>query len=301
MKKRIAITTTSFGKYDEKPLSLLKKSGFEIILNTSGRKLKKEEISVLCRGAVGIIAGTELIDARVLELLPGLRVISRCGSGLDNVDREASSRLGIKVMNTPAAPVQAVAELTVGLFLDLLRRVSYADRKIRAGVWEKPMGNLLKDKKIGIIGFGNIGKAVNSLVRAFGCETTYADPGVEKSRDSKRVSLDKLLRESDIVTIHVSGRDRILDNEKINLMKKDAWLVKASRGGTVDEDALCGALKKGRISGAAIDVFEREPYEGPLRELDNVVLTPHMGSYAKEARVNMEIESVKNLLKGLEE
>lgn len=297
---RIAITTTSFAEYDKRPLSLLKESGFEITINPHGRKLKKSEIIELCKGAVGIIAGTESLDAEVLEKLQSLKVISRCGTGMDNVDLAVTERLGIKVFNTPDAPTLAVAELTVGLILNLLRKVTQMGTAIRNGKWGKLMGNLLSEKKIGLIGFGRIGRKVAELLRVFDCEIAYSDPFVEDElMGLKRLMLEELLKWADIISIHVSIKDRILGEKELRFMKNGAWLLNVARGGIVDENALYRALKEGNLSGAALDVFEQEPYEGPLKELENVILTPHIGSYAKESRIKMELQAVKNLLEGL--
>ncbi len=309
---RVAITTTSFGEYDAEPLNLLKRNGFETVLNLYGRKLKKDEIVELCSDAIGIIAGTEILDVDTLECLTktysqssvlnpqSLKVISRCGAGLDNVDLDTATRLGIKVFNTPDAPTLAVAELTVGLILDLLRKVSWMNREFRDNKWQKRMGNLLSGKKVGIKGFGKIGKKVAELLKSFSCEIAYADPFVKDGLlGLKRLSLEYLLAWADIVTIHIGVSERLIGKKQFQLMKKGAWLINTSRGGVIDESILYEYLKSGYLSGAALDVFEEEPYTGPLKELDNVILTPHIGSYAKEARVRMEMEAVENLLRGL--
>jgi len=301
---KIAITTTSFAKFDDKPIQLLKDSGFEVVLNPHGRKLTCNEVIELASDAVGLIAGTESLDKATLEKLPLLKVISRCGVGMDNVDLEVATQLNIKVFNTPFGPTLAVAELTVGLILDLLRKVTVMDREMRAGVWKKRMGNLLNDKRVGIIGFGRIGQKTGELLKAFGCEIGYYDSlrieGLEDLR-IKRLEMDELLRESDIVTVHVSGKYEkpLLGAEELDMMKDGAWLVNVARGGVIDEEALFNALKNERLAGAALDVFEKEPYNGRLKELDNVILTPHIGSYAKEARIEMEIQAAKNLVEGI--
>ncbi|MBF0553888.1 MAG: phosphoglycerate dehydrogenase [Nitrospirae bacterium] len=298
-KAKISITTTSFGKYDERPLLPLR-AAFEIALNPYGRKLKKEEVVELCRGSIGIIAGTEPLSADVLEALPGLKVISRCGTGLDNVDMAAAGRLGIEVFNTPDAPTRAVAELTAGLILNLLRKINEMDSSVRAGRWEKLMGNLLIGKNAGIIGFGRIGRASASLLQSLGCAIAFTDPFVEQEMPPiMRLSLHELLDFADIVIIHVSSSDIIMGAAELKMMRKGGWLINVSRGGTVDENALFDSLKSGHLSGAAIDVFRHEPYEGKLRELKNIILTPHVGSYAVESRVEMERLSAENLLQGL--
>lgn len=298
--KKIAITTTSFGQYDESPLRLLSGRSYEVILNQFGRKLMAGEVVELCSNSAGIVAGTESLDETILKQLSGLKVISRCGTGLDNIDLNAARKLGIKVFNTPGAPTLPVAELTIGLILNLLRKVNYMDVTIRHGRWEKVTGNLLYGKKIGLIGFGRIGRKVAELLRVFDCEIAYSDPFVEDElMGLKRLMLEELLKWADIISIHASIKDRILGEKELRFMKNGAWLLNVARGGIVDENALYRALKEGNLSGAALDVFEQEPYEGPLKELENVILTPHIASYAKESRIKMELQAVKNLLEGL--
>lgn len=300
MKEKIVVTTTSFGEYDNYPIELCKKKGFEVILNPYSRKVKSEEFIQLTSGAIGIIAGTEPIKEEMLLQLHALKVISRCGAGIDNVDMNAAKRLGIKVFNTPDAPVLAVAELTIGLMYNLLRKISIMDNELRNGIWQKRMGNLLYGKKVGIKGFGRIGRKVAEFLKQAGCEIAYEDPFVEDGALGLRcLSLEELLGWADIITIHVPVSEKLLGEKEFKLIKKGAWLINTSRGGVLDELILYKYLKNGYLSGAAIDVFENEPYTGPLRELYNVILTPHIGSYAKEARINMEMETVKNLLSGL--
>ena len=304
MKNKVAITITSFAEYDPAPLNMLKKKGFEVASNTFGRKLDKKETLKLCNGCIGIVAGTEVYDRNILERFKGVKVISRCGVGKENVDIVAANRLKIKVYNTPEAPTLAVVELTVGLILALLRKISLMDREIRGGLWKKRMGNLLFGKQVGIVGFGRIGRKVAQLLRATGAKVFYNDPLVTEKEAGRfaRVDFKELLKKSDILSLHLSYSKenyKLIGKDKISLMKKDAFLINCSRGGIVDEDALYLALKEARLAGAAIDVFEQEPYDGRLKELDNVILTPHIGSYAKESRVEMEMQAVKNLIKGL--
>lgn len=300
MSTNIVVTTTTFAQYDRSPLDLLRKKGFNVVVNPHKRKLSPGEVIGLCGNAVGIIAGTESLDASILERLPFLKVISRCGTGLENVDCKMAHKLGIGVYNTPDGPTLAVSELTVGLILNLLRHVHEMDSSTKRGEWDKKTGNLLYGKKVGIIGFGRIGKALASLLKAFGCAINYCDPFVagEFSR-TKKMALAQILRNSDIISIHASSGKTLLGRAEIGMMKKGAWLVNTSRGEVVDERALYSALKNGHLSGAALDVFTKEPYEGPIAGLKNVILTPHIGSYAVESRIKMEMEAVNNLFKGL--
>jgi D-3-phosphoglycerate dehydrogenase len=297
----IFISTSSFAEYDKEPLKLLKDGGYAIQLNPYKRQLTKDECLTHYKDIVGLIAGTEPLTTEVLKSAKNLKVISRCGTGMDNVDQEAAKQLGIKVFNTPDGPTLAVAELALGLMLTLLRYVPRMDRDIRAGKWQKRMGNLVQGKTVGIIGFGRIGQRVGELVQALGAQVVYCDPAVNKT-GYKKLSLEELLSQADIVSLHLSGGGKgapLLGDKELRRMKQGGWLLNCARGGLVDEEALSQALQEGRLAGAALDVFTQEPYTGPLSKLDNVILTPHIGSYAVESRVQMEIDAVKNLIKGL--
>lgn len=299
--KRVFISTTSFAKEDSRPLSLLKEAGLNVQINPYGRILSEDEMIGFLSDKDYLIAGTEGLNRRVLESAKNLKIISRCGVGLDNVDLESAERFGIKVYNTPYGPTLAVAELTVGLIMDLLRKISVMDHEIRAGKWNKQMGNLLSGKKIGIIGFGRIGQRTVELLKGFDVKIAYFDTASKKTKFSFK-PLNGLLLWADIITLHCSTEGihkPVLGKEELKKMKKGAWLINTSRGELIDEGALYLALKEGHLAGAALDVFGKEPYTGPLAELDNVILTPHVGSYAKEARIEMEIQSAQNLLKGI--
>lgn len=298
---KIAITTSSFAEYDDKPLKLLRESEFGVLINPHKRRLEKNETLELCLECIGIIAGTELYDDNLLRQLKNLKVISRCGVGLDTIDLRTAEALGIKVVNTPNGSTLAVAELTVAFILDLLRKVSFMHLSVKDRKWQKKMGNLLKDKKIGIVGFGRIGQKVAQLLMPFGCTVAYCDLYLKDGIPGfSSLPLEELLGWSDIVSVHVSGNNTIIGAKEINLMKRGSWLINTSRGKSVDEEALYNSLKSRCLQGAALDVFTQEPYCGKLLELDNVILTPHIGSYAVETRVEMEREAVVNLLKELE-
>ena len=298
VKPNIFISTSSFAEYDKLPLKLLGDAGMKAQINPYKRQLIREECLLHYKDIDGLIAGTEALTAEVLQSAPKLKVVSRVGVGLDNVDIAAAKQRGIKVFNTPGGPTSAVAELTLGLILALLRHIPREDWEIRAGRWQKRMGNLLNGKKVGIIGLGNIGQKVARLVQALGAQVCYCDPAVN-TKDYKKLPLDELLAQSDIVTLHLSGGGTLLGKNELMRMKQGSCLINCARGGVVDEKALVQVLQEGRLAGAALDVFSREPYTGPLAELDNVILTPHIGSYAIESRVEMEVEAVKNLIKGL--
>jgi len=305
---RILITTTSFAKDNVSPLDLLQKAGYETIINPYGRKLTEDEVLNLLLEVkpVGMIAGVEPITARVLQLAVGLKVISRCGVGLENVDLNVARSLGITVTNTPDAPTEAVAELTIGLIFNLLRKISFLDRELRSGNWIKETGSLVQGKKTGIIGLGRIGKRVAEMLLALGAKVAGTDiqPDYEwlQKKQVPLVGLEELLKQSEILCLHVShaaGNAHLIGRKELEAMPKGAYLINTSRGEVIDHDALYSILTNGHLAGAALDVFDHEPYTGPLTQLDNVILTPHIGSYAREARVEMEIQAAENLIEEL--
>lgn len=300
-KPRVAVTTSSFAAFSQEPLRLLAGAGYAPVLNPHGRKLTEDEAIEILSGCVGVVAGTEPLTRRVLTSLPGLKAVARCGTGMDNVDQEAARELGLAVTNTPDGPTLAVVELTLGLALDLMREVSRMDRDLRSGVWKKRMGRTLQGKRLGVVGFGRIGRAVARAFASLGVETAYFDPFVDEP-GTPRMSLDDLLAWADILTLHCSKPKEgghLLGERELGLLRPGSWLINCARGGLVDEAALHAALSGGRLAGAAVDVFEAEPYVGPLRDLGNVILTPHVGSYAMESRITMEVDAVRNLLRSL--
>ncbi len=296
---KILITTSSFN-IDIAEIAALSDMGYEIVLNPYKRKLSEDEIySLMDSDIIGIIAGVEPLTQSVMNKAPNLRVISRCGIGMDSVDIVAAQKNGIIVSNTPDAPTKAVAELTIGLMLDALRSISHQDRAIRNGQWNRHMGSLLGEKTIGLIGFGRIGKRVAEYAEAFGSKTLAYDPLA-----GQNASIDEVLSQSDIVSLHIPyslENKHIINAETLSKMKGGSILINASRGGLIDEDALYSVLQTGKLAAAALDVYENEPYQGKLTELENITLTAHVGSYAREARAEQERLAAQNLLEALQE
>jgi len=301
---QVLITTSTFNLDNFAQLELLNKAQIEVKLNPFATRLTEDQaIELLGANTIGLIAGLEPLTGRVLNSAKSLKVIARVGTGLDSVDLVAAKKLGITVLNTPDAPTQAVAELTLGHILGLLRNIPQADRQIRNGVWKGLMGSLLQTKTVGIIGFGRIGKRVAALLSAFGAKIIISDEQTS-STDYLNVGLDELCAKSDVITLHLPYNDsthHIINEKQLNMMKNGSYVVNISRGGLVDEDALLAALKSGQIAGAALDCFEHEPYEGELRNFENVQITAHMGSYARETRDLMEREASQLLVNALME
>lgn len=303
---KILVSPSSFGECGSEPLDLLKHAGFEVVPNPYGRKLTENETISLGRDIIGAVAGVETYNSAVFDKLKNLKCISRVGVGIDSIDLAYAKEKGVEICITPNGPTQAVAELSIALALNLMRRISVSDRRIRNGVWKKETGNLINGKTVGIIGLGRIGKKTASLYKALGCSVIaydkFADSAWMESNDIGNVSFDTVIRTADIISIHVPGMENgkpLIDAAELSQMKHGCIIINLSRGGVIDEQALLGHLKAHPESFAALDVFVDEPYKGELTELDNILLTPHIGSYAKEAKLAMEIDAVNNLISSI--
>ncbi len=301
MKKRVKIltTTSTFASVDKTPLERLVAAGCEVIVNPYKRKLTEDELMGLLPEVKGIIAGLETITRKALQN-SSLEVISRCGSGMDNVDLKAAKEFGIKVFRTPNAPVNSVAELTIAGMLSLVRHLNRMDRALHHGTWQKETGFNLEGKVVAIIGFGRIGQRVAELLKAFKAVVIAVDPACLGTCEGISIfTLEEALKKADIITLHVSGGAQIIGRNEFNLMKKDVFILNCARGGVIDEKELCASLDVGHVAGAYVDCFSVEPYQGPLSSYPQVILSPHAGSYTRQCRLSMEMEAVDNLLKGL--
>ncbi|MDP1558633.1 MAG: phosphoglycerate dehydrogenase [Nitrosomonas sp.] len=301
---KFVISTSSFDTDNNPPIQHLIQKGIQVVTNPHRRKLTEDEIiELLAEDATGLIAGIEPLTERVFSSAKNLKVISRCGAGMDSVDLEAAKRHDIAVFNTPEAPAQAVAELTLGLILAALRRICQIDRSLRKGEWPRIQGNLLAAQLVGIVGLGHIGKRVARLCQAFGAKVIAYDPYINQPpADVPLMPLTRILTEADIISLHLpyaADTHHLLDTNAFARMKSGAVVINAARGGLVDETALGDALNTGQLGAAALDVFEQEPYQGPLLTCDNIILTSHIGSLARESRQRMEVEAAENLLQGL--
>jgi len=300
---KVLVSPSSFGQCGMEPLNLLKENKFEVISNPYGRKLTEDEVIKLASDCIGVVAGVETYNKKVIDKLVNLKCISRVGVGLDNVDLDYAKKKGIVVVNTPYGPTRSVAELTIAMTFSLLRRIPQADCAMKKKKWQKQTGSLLQNKTVGVIGLGRIGKMVAEMFIGLGNRVIgydlYPDKEWCKRHDVKICKFNDLLADADIITLHIppkKDKTPVIGKKEIYFMKYGAYLINLARGGVVDEEALFNALKTNKLSGAAVDVFSSEPYSGPLCELDNIVLTPHIGSYTKEGKLQMEIDAVKNLI-----
>lgn len=297
---KIFITTSSFGKFSSRPYDQLKEEGLEVEVNPHGRALNVDETIDFLQGSIGCIAGTEKYTEDVLGSLNELKVISRVGAGVDSIDLVAAQKNGITVVNTPDAPTLAVSEMAVALTFNLMRNIIQSHEDMRKGIWKKRMGNHVSGSKIGIVGFGRIGKKTAELFHKLGSEVFYYDPVVTGNHsDAVFIDFEHVLETCDIIILHASGLKTIIGPDELAKIKPGGLLINLARGEAVDEEALNRALLEGSIGGAAVDVYREEPYSGPLLESPNIILTPHIGSSTIETRIRMEQEAVDNLIKCL--
>lgn len=302
---RALVTPRSFAKTDRTPLAMLEEAGFEVLRNPKDRPLTEAELIELLPGVDGIIVGVDRLSRRVIEAADALKVVSKYGVGIDNVDVEAATARGIPVTITPGANTTAVAELTIGLMFALARQIPFADRLVREGSWSSVMGRELSGKRLGLVGLGRIGREVAKKASAFDMKIVAFD------RDRNLVArygveyadLADLVATCDFVSIHLPLDDstrNLIGEKELRKMKRDAYLINTSRGGIVDERALVRALREGWIAGAALDVYEEEPPANEeLKRLPNVVLTPHMGAHTVEALASMGRQAASNLISAL--
>jgi phosphoglycerate dehydrogenase-like enzyme len=293
---RILVTPRSFGEYDPALWKKLEATVAEVIYNPSGRALKSAELRDLLPGCDGYIAGLDEIDRPALATADRLRVISRYGVGLDNVDMQAARDLDIIVTHTPEANTISVAELTVGLILALLRRIPTARARTAHAEWPNLRGAGLAGKVVGLLGLGRIGRAVAVRLAPFGARLIAFDPAPSTDFASQHalelVSDQEVVERSDILSLHVPltpETRRMVSGPFLARMKSGAYLINTSRGEIIEARALVDALESGRLAGAALDVLSREPPppDHPLLGMDQVIITPHMGSHTDQAANEM--------------
>ena len=288
-------------------MDLLENAGIEFLINPYNKKITEDQLADIVTDFDVIIAGTEPITEKVMKCASNLKLISRVGIGLDSVDLLAAQKRGIKVSYTPDAPAPAVAELTLGIMLSLLRSLHVSNAQMHQGQWYRHFGRRLKEVTVGIIGVGRIGTRVLRLMKGFGTSKILVNdimPDRELDSEFKLewTSKENIYKEADIISLHIPLTcltKNLIRKEDLLKMRPDAVLINTSRGGIINEVDLYEVLKSGHLSGAAIDVFEREPYEGPLREVERCLLTAHMGSMSVDCRTRMEIESTEEAIRFL--
>jgi len=302
---KILITTVPFGQHNRLPLDLLDSLNSDYLVNPVGRKLVEDELISLVSDVEVLIAGTEPITRKVMDAAPKLKMISRVGIGLDSVDLIAAREKGIQVSYTPEAPAPAVAELTIGLMLSLLRGIHTSNSQIHSGEWSRFMGRRIPELTIGVIGTGRIGSRVLRRIAAFGTPRVLVndlnpDPKLAPELKLEWVDKETIYREADLITLHLPltrSTHHMIQEEQLRSMKSDAIIINTSRGGIIVEEDLNLVLNSGHLSGAAIDVFELEPYVGSLAQNPRCLLTAHMGSMSIDCRTRMEIEATHEVVR----
>jgi len=305
---KILVTPASF-KQGASPSVMDRLENFtdELVYNTKGKPLTEEELIVMLKGCDGCIAGLDPFSRMVIESCDTLKVISRYGTGIDNVDIAAAKEKGVIVCRTPGVNSQAVAELAITFMLCLARQVPMLDRKTREGFWVRSVGAELHTKTLGILGLGAVGKRTARIAAGFSMNVLACDPNMDKdyaqANEIKPVDFDTLLRESDFLSLHLPlnpDTRHIISAEAMRRMKRGAIIINTARGGLVDEAAACDLIKSGHLDGLGLDVYEEEPPQSsPLFGLENVVFTPHTAAHTTEATAGMASMSVENLINAL--
>lgn len=289
---------------------LLERYGIELMIAPVSERLNEGDLLALAGTFDGALCGDDQYTARVLEACaPRLKVISKWGTGIDSIDQQAAARLGILIGRTPNAFTLPVADTVFGYMLAFVRRLPWMDRAMKQGIWDKIPGRSLSECTLGVIGVGNIGKAVIRRARAFGMHILGNDiveiaPDFVRENEFQMTSLEHLLHRSDFVSLNCDLNPtsyHLMNQRTLSWMKPTAVLINTARGPVVDEPALVQALQNGVIAGAALDVFEEEPLplDSPLRQMDNVMLAPHNANSSPAAWERVHRNTLRNLLVGL--
>ena len=300
----VLVTPRSFGEGSKKPLAILSNAGCSVIRNTQGRPLNEQELMDAIGECDAIIVGLEGITRAVIQRAARLKVISKHGVGVDNIDLGAAAELKIVVTNTPGVNSHAVADLAIGLMLSIARQIPRNAFIAAEGGKKGVIGRELHGKTLGIVGFGRIGVEVAARAHGFGMVVLYADavrkPEAESALGAAFVPLDTLVAQSDFVSLHLPlapQTEKLFGADLISLMKPQAYLINTSRAEIIDEDALAARLTAGGLAGAALDVYREN---SPLLGLDNVICLPHVGAYTFESVENMGIVSAENVVRVLQ-
>jgi len=285
-------------------------AGIEVVVGDVKERLSEDELLPFAGQIDGALCGDDAFTARFLEeATPRLKIIAKWGTGMDTIDMEAAKRFGVKVTNTPDAFTEAVADSVLGYILTFARELPWMDRDVKAGIWKKRRARSLHETTLGVVGVGRIGKAVLARAHGFGMRLLGNDivetaPDFLSTYSVSMLELDKLLRESDFVSLNCDlnpSSKQLIDVKALSIMKSEAVLINTSRGRVVDQVALVAALEQNQIAGAALDVFEDEPIptNSRLLAMDNVMLAPHNANSSPMAWDRVHLNSLNNLFEGL--
>jgi len=281
---------------EKEGVDIFKNAGFEV--KETGKLSSEQLCEIIGEYDAVIVRSATKITREVIEKGTNLKIIGRAGVGMDNIDIEAASHSGIIVMNAPEGNTLSVAEHTIGMLLALARNIPNANQSLKGGQWEKKkfMGAEVYNKTLGIIGLGRIGRCVAKIASSFGMKVLGYDPYIDKESLEETgitiVNLPGLLKQSDFITLHIPLNEstyHLIGEKEFEMMKEGVCLINCSRGGIIDEEVLARYIQKGKVKGAAIDVFEKEPPDpdNPLLKLEQVIVTPHLGASTKEAQINV--------------
>lgn len=303
--KKIYITPRSITQNGHPSLEKLKSAGFELVYGPPGQQPSEEEQLKVLPECVAYLAGIEPIKANVLNAAKNLKIISRNGVGIDNIDRKVAERLGIKIKIAPAANSQGVAELAIGLIFCSIRSITNCNAHMKNGIWKREKGTELKAKTLGVIGCGSIGKIVIKMALGIGLKVLgydlYPDKSFSPSNSFKYVDLNELFENSDIISLHCPPSENpIINRDSMMKMKNGVILINTARASLVDESTVSKALNKGKIAKYAIDVYNNEP--PGLNELilhENTICTPHIGGCTTESIDRAVKMAIDNIIKEL--
>ncbi|MCA9876534.1 MAG: phosphoglycerate dehydrogenase, partial [Thermomicrobiales bacterium] len=303
--KRVVVAARSFASTDPAPREALQRAGVTVV--QPGTPPRGPELAAMLGDADGLIVGAIPLTEEHFAAAPRLRVVAMHGVGVDHIDLQAAAAHGVVVTNAPGSNDGAVADLTVGLMLACLRQIPGADRAARGGEWRGVVGEELAGKRVGILGWGRIGRNVARRLSGFDVSLLVHDPFVTPDLIAESgatpLSLEDTLAQADIVSLHLPltpATSNLLGAEKLRLIKRGAYLINTARGGIVDEAALLTLLQSGHLRGAGLDCFAVEPPVGnPLLTLPNVVVTPHIGAQTREAIARMGAIAAENVLRVL--
>ncbi|MEJ2168334.1 MAG: phosphoglycerate dehydrogenase, partial [Desulfobacterales bacterium] len=302
---KILITPRSLTKEGDPALDLLTREGVELVFSAPGRMPLEDDLIRLLPGCAGWLAGVEPITAVVLEAAADLKVISRNGTGINNIDIQAAGRLNIKILRAEGANARGVAELTMGVILGLIRSIPFSDARMKCEMWDRRKGLELQGRTLGLIGCGKIGQLVCRLALAFGMDVlaydAFPDRRFAPGAGFRFAALEEVLADRDIISFHcpeqADGR-AILDRERLQRLKPGVFLVNTARASLIDETAILESLHEGRVAGLALDVYDREPPAASLLlKDDRVIATPHIGGFTAESVSRATLAAVENLLK----
>jgi D-3-phosphoglycerate dehydrogenase len=306
---KVLISAPYIQKSIERFRPVFEQYNIELVLPDVQERLEEHHLLPIMGDIDGVLVGDDKFTPLVIEKSPKLKVIAKWGTGIDSFDKEACKKANVVILNTPNAFSEPVADTVLGYMLSFVRRLPWMDRQMKSGIWDKIPGRTLLECTLGVVGVGDVGKAVIRRAHGFGIRIIGCDPitppqSFLEQYNITMVSKEELLRQSDFVSLNCDLNPtsfHFLSTAEFNIMKKEAVVINTARGPVIDEPALVEALQSGKIAGAGLDVFEHEPLpsNSPLRQMDNVMIAPHNANSSPKAWEHVHKNTIRNLLKGL--